>query len=65
VLSELVHDFNWAVHAYCLMDNHFHLLIETPEGKLSKGMRHLSGVYTQRFIVGMSDLRRDTGIRRC
>lgn len=49
VLSDLVHDFNWAVHAYCLMDNHYHLLIETPEGNLSKGMRHLNGVYTQRF----------------
>jgi REP element-mobilizing transposase RayT len=49
VLSELVHVFNWAVHAYCLMDNHYHLLIETPEGNLSKGMRHLNGVYTQRF----------------
>jgi REP element-mobilizing transposase RayT len=49
VLSELVHDFNWAVHAYCLMDNHYHLLIETPEGNLSRGMRQLNGVYTQRF----------------
>jgi REP element-mobilizing transposase RayT len=49
VLSELVQDFNWAVHAYCLMDNHYHLLIETPEGNLSKGMRQLNGVYTQRF----------------
>ncbi len=49
VLSDLVHDFNWAVHAYCLMDNHYHLLIQTPEGNLSKGMRHLNGVYTQRL----------------
>src|SRR6185437_6794118 len=49
VLSELVHDFNWVVHAYCLMDNHYHLLIETPESNLSKGMRQLNGVYTQRF----------------
>lgn len=49
VLSELVHGFNWAVHAYCLMDNHYHLLIETPEGNLSRGMRQLNGVYTQRF----------------
>jgi hypothetical protein len=31
------------------MDNHYHLLIETPEGNLSKGMRQLNGVYTQRF----------------
>ena len=35
VLSELVHDFNWAVHAYCLMNNHYHLLIDTLEGNLS------------------------------
>jgi putative transposase len=49
VLSEVVRDFNWAVHAYCLMDNHYHLLIETPDGNLSKGMRQLNGVYTQRF----------------
>jgi putative transposase len=41
--------FNWVCHAYCLMTNHYHLLIETPEGNLSAGMRHLNGVYTQRF----------------
>jgi REP element-mobilizing transposase RayT len=49
VLSEVVPDFNWIMHAYCLMDNHYHLLIETPDGNLSKGMRQLNGVYTQRF----------------
>lgn len=49
VLSQVVQDFNWALHAYCLMDNHYHLLIETPDGNLSKGMRQLNGVYTQRF----------------
>jgi REP element-mobilizing transposase RayT len=41
--------FNWVVHAYCLMGNHYHLLVETPEANLSRGMRHLNGVYTQRF----------------
>ena len=40
---------NWAVHAYCQMGNHFHILVETPDGNLSKGMRQLNGVYTQRF----------------
>jgi REP element-mobilizing transposase RayT len=40
---------NWICHAYCLMDNHYHLLIETPEGNLSVGMRQLNGVYTQLF----------------
>ena len=49
VLSETVDRFNWVIHAYCLMSNHYHLLIETPDGNLSKGMRQLNGVYTQRF----------------
>jgi len=39
--------YNWVCHAYCLMDNHYHLLIETPEGNLSAGMRQLNGIYTQ------------------
>ncbi len=41
--------FNWVIHAYCLMTNHYHLLVETPDANLSKGMRELNGVYTQRF----------------
>ena len=41
--------YHWLCHAYCLMDNHYHLLIETPEGNLSLGMRQLNGVYTQWF----------------
>ena len=41
--------FNWTIHAYCLMTNHYHLLVETPDGNLAKGMRELNGVYTQRF----------------
>jgi REP element-mobilizing transposase RayT len=41
--------FHWICHAYCLMDNHYHLVIETPDGNLSKGMRQLNGVYTQAF----------------
>ncbi|ADE13452.1 protein of unknown function DUF1568 [Nitrosococcus halophilus Nc 4] len=49
VLGEVCKRFNWVLHAYCLMDNHYHLLVETPDGNLAKGMRHLNGVYTQRF----------------
>lgn len=49
VLRDVCERFNWDVHAYCLMTNHYHLLVETPESNLSKGMRHLNGVYTQRF----------------
>ena len=41
--------FNWYCHAYCLMDNHYHLLIETNSPTLSKGMKHLNGTYTQYF----------------
>lgn len=49
VLSEVCARFNWLLHAYCLMGNHYHLLVETPDGNLSKGMRQMNGVYTQRF----------------
>ena len=47
VLAETVDRFNWICHAYCLMTNHYHLVVETPEANLSKGMRQLNGVYTQ------------------
>jgi putative transposase len=46
-LAETVDRFNWLCHAYCLMTNHYHLVIETPDANLSKGMRQLNGVYTQ------------------
>jgi putative transposase len=49
VLTEVIQRYRWCVHAYCLMDNHYHLLIETPDANLSKGMRQLNGVYTQRY----------------
>lgn len=49
VLAQVYERFNWECHSYCLMSNHYHLLIETPEGNLSQGMRQLNGVYTQRF----------------
>ena len=49
ILSEAAEKYRWICHAYCLMDNHYHLLLETPEGNLSKGMKHLNGVYTQVF----------------
>ncbi len=49
VLGHVCERFNWVCHSYCLMSNHYHLLIETPEGNLSQGMRQLNGVYTQRF----------------
>ena len=49
VLCSVVKRYHFLLHAYCLMNNHYHLLIETPEGNLSKGMRQLNGLYTQRF----------------
>ncbi len=41
--------FQCVIHAYCLMGNHYHLLIETPNANLSRIMRHINGVYTQRY----------------
>jgi putative transposase len=49
ILSDVVARYRWVCHAYCLMTNHLHLLIETPEANLSRGMRQLNGLYTQRF----------------
>jgi REP element-mobilizing transposase RayT len=46
-LGRLNERLHWICHAYCLMNNHYHLVIETPDGNLSKGMRQLNGVYTQ------------------
>jgi len=47
ILGRVAADFNWVCHAYCLMTNHYHLVIETPDANLSKGMRQLNGVFTQ------------------
>ncbi|MGH7889518.1 MAG: transposase [Thermodesulfobacteriota bacterium] len=41
--------FDIRVISYCLMPNHYHLLLQTPRANLSRAMRHLNGVYTQRF----------------
>jgi putative transposase len=49
ILGQVCNRFNWVCHAYCQMTNHYHLVIETPDANLSKGMRQLNGVYTQRF----------------
>ena len=49
LLDHVCETYNWLCHSYCLMGNHYHLLIETPEANLSKGMRQLNGVYTQNY----------------
>jgi REP element-mobilizing transposase RayT len=48
-LSRIVELDRWKLHAYVLMTNHYHLLVETPEPTLSKGMHRLNGTYTQRY----------------
>jgi len=49
IFCQVCERFNWVCHAYCLMTNHYHIVIETIEGNLSAGMRQLNGVYTQSF----------------
>ncbi len=49
VLGLTMRRFNVICHAYCLMTNHFHLLLETPDANLSKAMRQFNSVYTQAF----------------
>ena len=49
LFDEVCWRYNWICHAYCLMSNHYHVVVETLEGNLSKGMRQLNGVYTQDF----------------
>jgi len=48
-LARVVNRFGWRCHAYCLMSNHYHLLVETPEANLSRGMQLLNSVLSQRF----------------
>ena len=49
MFGDACHTHHWVCHAYCLMDNHYHVVVETPEANLFRGMRQLNGVYTQRF----------------
>jgi REP element-mobilizing transposase RayT len=48
-LDEVCQKTGWQVHAYCLMPNHFHLVLETPQANLVSGMKWLLGTYTSRF----------------
>jgi REP element-mobilizing transposase RayT len=54
LLQETADLFNVNVAAYCLMPTHYHLMFQTPDANLSRCMRHLNGVYTQRYNVGHS-----------
>jgi REP-associated tyrosine transposase len=49
VIDHTVDRYGWLCHTYCLMGNHYHLLIETPQANLSLGMRQLNGLYARRF----------------
>jgi len=49
LLKQTLQRYNWLCYAYCLMPNHYHLLIETPDANVSAGMRYLNSVYTQKF----------------
>jgi REP-associated tyrosine transposase len=49
LLSEVIGLFAWRLHAYVLMGNHYHLLLETPEPNLSRGMHRLNSIYSQQF----------------
>jgi len=50
-LTEACGKTQWQIHAYCLMRNQFHLVIETPQANLVAGMKWLLGVYTKRFNI--------------
>jgi len=49
LLQETSEMWNIRIAAYCLMPNHYHLLVHTPEANISRAMRHVNAVYTQRF----------------
>jgi len=49
VLAGTIEKYNWLCHAFCLLGNHYHVIIETLDPNLSLGMRQLNGIYTQAF----------------
>jgi putative transposase len=49
LLDHVVRRYDWRCHAFCLMGNHFHLVLDTPKANLSDGMRYLKGEYAQWF----------------
>ena len=53
LLKDIYKQYGAQTHAYCLMDNHYHLILHTPEPNLSRAMRHLDGIYTQKFNRNM------------
>ena len=53
-LESATRRYDAVIHAFCMMDNHYHILLETPTGNLSQIMRHINGAYTTYFNVERS-----------
>jgi putative transposase len=51
LLAESVDRFAWRCHAFCLMGNHYHLVVETLRAHLSRGLQRLNGLYAQQFNI--------------
>ena len=49
LLDRTVRRFGWACHAYCVLPNHYHLLLESSRNRISRGMRDLNGCFAQRI----------------
>ena len=49
ILASVARQFGWLIRVYCLMDNHYHVLVETPEPNLSAGMHRLNSAYVHWF----------------
>jgi putative transposase len=49
VLTRVVRRLEWRIHGFCLMPNHYHLVVETPDANLSVGMQRLNGIYAKSF----------------
>jgi len=49
IIKDAAEIFNMKITAYCLMTNHYHILVQTPDANLSRCMRHINGIYTQRY----------------
>ena len=63
VLKRACERFGWRVHAYVLMGNHYHLLLETPQPNLVAGMKWLMGVFCSRSAHAMRLVRASSGTR--
>lgn len=51
IIKDAAEIYNLKIAAYCLMPNHYHLLVQTPDANLSRCMRHINGIYTQRYNI--------------